>query len=79
MERRKRVEVKITDEEIRAQIDRSFGKGYKTKVIEIDRGRKGLVLAYYKVKALRDGTTEWRIKGISAAMSGWDFPYRRKF
>ena len=68
-----------SDEEIEALILKDYGKGYKVKIREIDRSKKGLILVFYKVTAERDGCTEWRVKGWSSAMSGWDYPYRRKF
>lgn len=69
----------MTDEEIEKLVIRDYGKGYEVKIIEIIR-RKELILVRYKVRAERDGTTEWRIKGWgNRSMSGWDYPYRRRF
>jgi hypothetical protein len=69
----------MTDEEIEAAVNKGYGKGYRVKILEIIR-RKELVLVRYRVKADRDGCIEWRVKGWGTkAMSGWDFPYRRRF
>lgn len=60
-------------------VNKSYGKGYDVKIIEIIE-RKELTLIRYKVASKRDGVIEWRIKGYgSRAMSGWDYPYRRVF
>lgn len=69
----------MTKDEALDVVNRGYGKGYVVKVLEIIE-RLELILIRYKVKSLRDGMTEWRIKGWgSKAMSGWDYPYRRKW
>jgi len=59
-------------------VDRGYGKGYEIKILEVIE-RRDLHLIRYRVKAKRDGAVEWRVKGWGSAMSGWDYPYRRKF
>ena len=69
----------MTDEEIEREVNRGYGEGYRIKILEVIR-RKELILVRYKITAERDGVREWRIKGWGTkAMSGWDYPYRRKW
>lgn len=68
----------MTKEEAFKIVNKGYGKGYDVKVLEVIE-RKGLHLVRYKVTAKRDGMCEWRVKGWGPAMSGWDFPYRRKW
>lgn len=69
----------MTKKEAHAVVDKGYGKGYDVKILEIIE-RKELILIRYRVQAKWDGAIEWRVKGYGTkAMSGWDFPYRRKF
>lgn len=68
----------MTKQEAYEIVNRGYGKGYVVKVLEVI-DRKGLTLIRYKVIADRDGFVEYRVKGWGSAMSGWDYPYRRRW
>lgn len=69
----------MTKDEAYDVIKQSYRGDYKLKILEVIE-RKELKMVRYRVKAGRDGFTEWRIKCWGTkAMSGWDYPYRRKW
>jgi len=76
----KRKEPVLTDEEIEAWVRKNWGKGYEVTILEIIRRKRyGVNIILYKVTCERDGATEWRCKGWSKVMGGWDYVTKRKF
>lgn len=71
--------MELTDEDIERALDQSWGKGYRVTIREIQRKKAfQAIIVFFKVKADRDGSTEYRIKVISA-QGGWEARTRVKF
>lgn len=70
----------MTKDEVEDMLRKQWGKGYRVKVKEIIKktGWKAMIV-FYKVTCIRDGMTEYRVKGWGTASAGWDCATRRKW